>query len=156
MDVKHCLQMKIPIFYKKDDIPESVKDKIIQYLKDNLHNYELIKVIRKSNHPDDFYLYTVIAQHKISKTYTVWSCWNDKTESLNHGHYDIESLSNAEQLAESFFNDQSDIFIKSTNTHKERCEKLKNQRVTTNEQKKALEEKIEECNKALNILNSYL
>ena len=47
----------------------------------------LIRVEKQSEHPDDWYLWTVVAV-KDGGTYTVWTM-NLSTGSLCHGHYDI-------------------------------------------------------------------
>lgn len=51
--------------------------------------YHSTFVLRKSLHPDDKDLYVVIAAKKNSYAlyYSFWSCYNDATITLNHGHY---------------------------------------------------------------------
>ena len=31
-----------------------------------------------------------MAQHKTTGKYAVWTCWNETTQSLNFGHYDLD------------------------------------------------------------------
>lgn len=70
---------------------------IERYLEENLSRYNLIDVFRKSQHPDDDYLYMVIAKHD-NGTWAVWTCWNDKTKTLNNGHYTIEDIMDAYEI----------------------------------------------------------
>ena len=49
----------------------------------------LIRVEKQSEHPDDWYLWTVLAV-KNDGTYTVWTM-NLSTGGLCHGHYDIQN-----------------------------------------------------------------
>jgi len=56
------------------------------YFERELKNYEVILVRQKIT---EDYLYRVIAQNKITGKYAVWTCWNETTQSLNFGHYDL-------------------------------------------------------------------
>lgn len=56
------------------------------YFERELKNYEVILVRQKIT---EDYLYRVMAQHKITGEYAVWTCWNETTQSLNFGHYDL-------------------------------------------------------------------
>lgn len=67
------------------------------YFKENLPQYTVLEIRRKSSHPDDSYLFMVSAK-KDDGTYAVWSSWNESTQSLNHGHYNIKSLEDCEKL----------------------------------------------------------
>ena len=95
------------------DVPSNVIENVEKYLKENLPNYELVKVLRRSNHPADNYLYMVIAKKELTPEqksygfgqYTVWSCWNETTQSLNFGHYNIETENDAFELAKGFYNE---------------------------------------------------
>ena len=53
----------------------------------NRIGYDFVFVLRKSLHPDDWYLYVVVAKKKDEEEYAFWSCYNDYFQSLNHGHY---------------------------------------------------------------------
>lgn len=75
-----------------------VFNRVINYLKENLGNKcDLNNVeVYMGGDPSvgDGHLYLVIAKDKKSRsnkgdTYSCWTCWNDKTESLNYGHYDL-------------------------------------------------------------------
>ena len=84
----------------KADINE-VRKHVEQYFKEHLPQYTVIEVRRKSRHPDNYYLYMVSAK-KDDGTFSVWTAWNQLTQSLNHGHYDIESLEECEKLEEQY------------------------------------------------------
>ena len=67
-----------------------VREDIELYFKDHLPKYTVLEIRRKSNHPDDYYLWMVSAK-KSDGTYAVWSSWNQLTKSLNHGPYGLKS-----------------------------------------------------------------
>ena len=74
-----------------------VHNRVINYLKENLSRCDLNNVeVYVGGDPSvgDGHLYLVLAKDKKSRsnkedTYSCWTCWNDKTESLNFGHYDL-------------------------------------------------------------------
>lgn len=103
-----------------NDVPREVIDNVNNYFFNSktLDNYEVFKVLRASEHPDDSYLYEVIAKHKITKEYAVWTCWNETTHSLNFGHYNIESLSKATDVAKDYFYSLDDSMSVSTSLNK--------------------------------------
>lgn len=72
-------------------VPFEVLDNIGKYFrgKEHLQKYKVEYVIRGSNHPEDDHLYMVVARDKKNETWTAWTCWNEDTQCLNHGHYDI-------------------------------------------------------------------
>ena len=51
-----------------------------------VENYNLVSVRKKLT---ETYLYRVMAQHKTTGKYAVWTCWNESTQSLNFGHYNL-------------------------------------------------------------------
>lgn len=75
-------------------VPDDVIKNLQNYFKENLKAYEVVDVCRKSNHPDDCNLYSVIARRK-DDYYTCWTSWNDKIKSLNHGHYGLNNKEEA-------------------------------------------------------------
>ena len=88
-------------------INNPVYDHVRKYFKENNMPYEVQEII---HHPGMFCreLYVVIAKHSAYpelKTkygggpWVVWSCWNDNTQCLNHGHYDIKDYDRAYNLA---------------------------------------------------------
>ena len=59
-----------------------------------VENYNLMSVRKKLT---ETYIYRVMAQHKTTGKYAVWTCWNETTQSLNFGHYDL-SLDDAMEI----------------------------------------------------------
>lgn len=53
----------------------------------NRIGYDSVFVMRKSLHPDDWYLYVVVAKKKDKEEYAFWSAYNDTFYTLNNGHY---------------------------------------------------------------------
>ena len=83
-----------------EPVPQEVKENVKKYLeKNNLG--ELVDVMRHSDHPDDHYLYHVIAKRKDS--YSCWTCWNETTQSLNFGHYNLVSEEVAREICDEYF-----------------------------------------------------
>ena len=56
------------------------------YFERELKNYEVISVKQKLA---EDYIYRVMAKNKVTGKYAVWTCWNESTQSLNFGHYDL-------------------------------------------------------------------
>ena len=56
------------------------------YFKRELKNYKVILIRQKLT---EDYIYRVMAQHKTTGKYAVWTCWNETTQSLNFGHHDL-------------------------------------------------------------------
>ncbi len=86
-------------------VPDSVIENIKEYFADNNLPYNPSVVCRRSNHPSDEYLYCVIANSKSGDSYSVWTSWNDVRKSLNHGHYGLVNVDDAERLLNDVFND---------------------------------------------------
>lgn len=82
-------------------VPAEVVEHVKEYLAAELSEYELVEVLRASEHPEDDYLYMVIAKGKC--WYSVWTCWNEKTHVLNYGHYGIESHEKARTIAAEYY-----------------------------------------------------
>lgn len=51
-----------------------------------VENYNLVSVRQKLT---ETYIYRVMARHKTTGKYAVWTCWNETTQSLNFGHYNL-------------------------------------------------------------------
>ncbi len=79
-----------------------VLEQVNKYFREHLPKYTVLKVRRKSYHPDDSYLYMVSAK-KDDGTYAVWTCWNESTKSLNHGHYNLTSEEDCKKLMDEFY-----------------------------------------------------
>ena len=91
-------------------VPQEVKENVKKYLeRENLG--ELVDVMRHSDHPADSYLYHVIARrpnvnkyfHNGDWNYSIWTCWNETTQSLNFGHYNLTSEEVAMEIHKEFF-----------------------------------------------------
>lgn len=90
--------------YTDIGVSDKVKDNVRKYVAVHLPQYEVYEVYHKSNHDDDNYLYMVEAYHKENcNNYVVWTSWNESTQSLNHGHYDLTREQAEEILKENFF-----------------------------------------------------
>ena len=85
-------------------IPKEVELNIKEYFRDNLPRYEVVKIRMKSYHPNDSHLYMVAAK-KDDGTFGVWTGWNDRTRSLNHGHYDLKDLEVCDAVMDEFYYD---------------------------------------------------
>ena len=75
------------------NVNNNVKENIIKYLEEHLPNYELITVGHVPTESD--FIYRVLAKKKVNKypdimgDFAVWTCWNETTQCLNWGHYDL-------------------------------------------------------------------
>ena len=78
------------------EAPSKVYKNVRFYFSDGhgVENYNLVSVRQKLT---ETYLYRVMAQHKITGKYAVWTSWNETTQSLNFGHYNL-SLENATDI----------------------------------------------------------
>lgn len=79
-----------------------VMEQVALYFKEHLPKYTLLNIRKKSYHPDDSHLYMISAR-KDDGTYAVWTCWNQKTESLNHGHYGLQSKEECEKVMDALY-----------------------------------------------------
>ena len=70
-------------------VPDSVMENIKVYFNKQLPMYEVLSICRKSNHPEDSNIYSVVA--KKNDEFACWTSWNEMTTSLNHGHYGMGS-----------------------------------------------------------------
>lgn len=91
-------------------VSEEVKENVKKYLVGkNLG--ELVDVMRASDHPEDDYLYHVITKkpnvhkyfHNGEWNYSIFTCWNETSKSLNFGHYNLESEEVAREIHAEFF-----------------------------------------------------
>lgn len=85
-----------------EGISKEVLANINAYFKENLPRYKVVKVRKKSYHPDDAHLYMVAAK-KDDGTYSVWTGWNDLSRTLNFGHYDIRDLRGCNAIMDEFY-----------------------------------------------------
>lgn len=84
------------------NVTSDVRMQVGFYFKENLPRYTVLDIRRQSSHPADHYLYMVKAK-KDDDTYTVWTCWNQSTKSLNCGHYDLLSEEDCERVMDEFY-----------------------------------------------------
>lgn len=71
------------------NVPESVRNNVKKYFDDELKYYEVVAVGQTLGKA---YTYIVLAKKSNSDYFTVWTCWNESTQSLNHGHYDLTEV----------------------------------------------------------------
>lgn len=86
---------------------EEVKENIKRYFATELSGYEPVAVCRKSNNPEDSYLYMVSARNA-DGMYACWTSFNTTTQSLNYGHYNLSDLPSCNHILEEYFNDITD------------------------------------------------
>lgn len=79
-----------------------VREHIVLYFKENLPQYTVLEIKRKSSHPDDAHLF-MVSTKKSDGTYALWTGWNDTTQSLNHGHYNLLSIEECEKIFEEYY-----------------------------------------------------
>lgn len=79
-----------------------VREHINLYFRENLPQYTVLQIRRKSCHPEDEHLYMVAAK-KTDGTFAVWTSWNEAMLSLNHGHYGLMSIEDCKQIFNKFF-----------------------------------------------------
>ena len=88
-----------------EGISEKVLAHINEYFKENLPRYEVVKVRKKSYHPDDAHLYMVAAK-KDDGLYAVFTSFNDLSRSLNYGHYDLKNMETCEAIMDEYYFDR--------------------------------------------------
>ena len=82
------------------DIRAHVED----YFKNHLPKYTVLEIRKKSYHPKDDYLWMVSAKKEGEDTeYAVWTSWNEETQSLNYGHYNLKSIEDCERVFEEYY-----------------------------------------------------
>jgi hypothetical protein len=106
------------IFRNTSPVPYEVIINVEHYLKEN-NLGELVDVMRASDHPDDHYLYHIIAKkpntsklfHNGEWNYSCWTCYNATTQSLNFGHYNLESEEEAREICKEHFHSISGMLV---------------------------------------------
>ena len=88
-------------------VPDSVIEHIESYFNKNLKAYEITDVFRKSNHPDDAALFSVVGRRK-DGYYACWTSWNENTQEVNHGHYGLNDKDTAIAIIRKNYNDITD------------------------------------------------
>jgi hypothetical protein len=72
-----------------DALDEREIEELQAYFDEHLPQYE-IEAVEQKRHPEDWYLFCVVARHRSRGDYAVSTSWKTSTGSLNHGHYDID------------------------------------------------------------------
>lgn len=85
-------------------VPDAVVHMVKVYFQKNLSMYDSLNIFRSSNHPEDNYLYSVIGLHD-NGTFSCWTCFNSRTESLNQGHYGLQTEDMALKIISSYYHD---------------------------------------------------
>lgn len=91
-------EFKLEMLEAKD---KEVVENINSYFRENEMNYEVVKLYRKSNRKNDWYLY-VVARFTNTQRYAVWTSWNDSRKCLNHGHYGITSIEHCMEVVNEY------------------------------------------------------
>ena len=73
------------------NVPEHVRKNVDEYFAEGhgLANYEPIAVGQHRGNGEAEYLYVVLARQIRGGKWAVWTSWNESTQSLNFGHYDL-------------------------------------------------------------------
>ncbi len=108
--MKNYIRQRQPL---SGEIPDIVVSHVEEYFSKHLPEYKGVEIYRKSNHPDDSYLYEVVAKRSDNSSffgegseYVCFTSWNEKTQSLNHGHYNVD-YEKAIAIAKENYNDIS-------------------------------------------------
>lgn len=91
-----------------EPIGQDVFETLNSYLKSKMPEYRVLNIYRKSNHPEDNYLYSVVGYNVNNNTFCCWSSWNMSLATLNNGHYMLNSQSDAIAILQEQFNDITD------------------------------------------------
>ena len=81
-------------------VPAEVEKTVKEHL--DKMGYDLHAIHYKSSHPEDEHLFIVVGKKKSSNIYDFWTCWNQTTESLNHGHYGYDDPVKALEAAREY------------------------------------------------------
>ena len=69
-------------------VSQEVYEHVRSYFENNLKKYVLVNICQR--YKGD-YIYRVIAYNTKNDNYTVWGSWNELSQTLNHGHYDLDT-----------------------------------------------------------------
>lgn len=91
-------------------VPMTVAKDVAAYFEQSsgLTNYTPVKICRVSNDPEDAHLYAVVGYNSKTDQYACWTSWNQSSQSLNYGHYNLSSEQSAVDIIKERFNDISD------------------------------------------------
>lgn len=82
---------------------KQVRKNMEEYFKKHLPQYEVLEIRKKSVYPEDNYLFMVSAINE-DGSFAVWTCWNEKSQSLNYGHYNLSCIEDCEKVFQEFYN----------------------------------------------------
>lgn len=87
------------------NVPESVRKNVDKYFEEGhgLNNYKPIAVGQYRGRGEADYIYLVLGRQIRGGKWAVWTCWNETTQSLNYGHYDLTE----QQAMKLFMNTES-------------------------------------------------
>ena len=83
---------------------KQARKNVEEYFKKHLPQYTVLEIRKKSVFPEDNYLFMVSAINEQDGTYAVWTSWNETSQSLNYGHYNLQTLEDCEKVFEEFYN----------------------------------------------------
>ena len=92
-------EFKLEMLEAKD---KEVVENINSYFRENEMNYEVVKLYRKSNRKNDWYLYVVVARFTSTQRYAVWTSCNDSRKCLNHVDYGITSIEHCMEVVNEY------------------------------------------------------
>ena len=77
--------------------------KLVKKISENKYNLDAIEITRISCHPDDWYLWAVIAPHADKPmVFDIWTL-NLDLMSLNHGYYDTDFMNVSEVIKKKMY-----------------------------------------------------
>lgn len=82
---------------------KQVRKNVEEYFKKYLPGYTVLEIRKKSVFPEDNYLFMVSAINE-DGSFAVWTCWNETSQSLNYGHYNLHSIEDCEKVFQEFYN----------------------------------------------------
>ena len=100
-------------FTRKDLASTEVFNNVKTYLGEHLPEYELLYVVRYSDYEGDDYLYMVAAKlldTTYGQHYAAWTCWNEKTQCLNCGHYMLDSEEECMDVLREFYRKTKNVY----------------------------------------------
>lgn len=100
-------------FTREDLASTEVFEHVKAYLGIHLPEYELLYVVRFSNYPGDEHLYMAAAKlldTSYGQYYAAWTCWNERTQTLNYGHYMLESEEKCMEVMREFYREKENIY----------------------------------------------
>jgi len=100
------VSMATDLFMRIMEQNSKVWTDVKEYLEEHLPLYSVVDIRNKSAYPEDNYLFMVSAK-KEDGSYAVWTCWNQQTKSLNHGHYGLKNHDECVKIFEEYFIEQN-------------------------------------------------